>query len=166
MQLQDCRHVARLTQSKTIVADRNLEPRRLVLDACCFVQSQKQAGGSSRAWRTARDYLLPAAATLFHDFRKKELGYEQGEGRNHTRLSKVKLSNVSLAEPLHVFINHKRNCGSKTLFYRPCLNRKPRRPEITSGCLEPYLRLQFTRRCNNPSRNVTNMSTRRAREQH
>ena len=35
-------------------------------------------------------------------------------GRNHTRLSEVKLSKVSLAESLHVFINHKRNCGSKT----------------------------------------------------
>ena len=84
---------------------------------------------------------------------------KEREGRKHTRLSEVKLSNVSLAEPLHVFINHKRNCGSKTLFYRPCLNRKPRRPEIPSGCLGPHVRLQFTRRCNNTSRTVTNMNT-------
>ena len=46
-----------------------------------------------------RDYLLPTPATRFHGCRKKELGYDQGEEeRNHTRLSKVKLSNVSLAE--------------------------------------------------------------------
>ena len=62
--------------------------------------------------------------------------------------------------------NHKQNCGSKTLFYRTCMNCEPRRPEIPNGCLGPHVRLQFTRRCNNPSRKVTHMSTRRAREQH
>ena len=91
---------------------------------------------------------------------------KEREGGNHIRLSEVKLLNLSPAEPLYVFINHERNCRSKTLLYRPCLNRKPRRPEIPSGCLGPHVRLQFTRRCNNTSRNVTNMSTRRAREQH
>ena len=38
---------------------------------------------------------------------------------------------MSPAEPLFVFIDHERNCGSKT-FYRPSLNHKPHRPEIPS----------------------------------
>ena len=75
-----------------------------------------------------------------------------------------KLSNLSPAEPLFVFIDHERNCGSKT-FYRPSPNHKPRRPEIPSGGSVPPVRLQFTWRCNNTSRKVTKMDTQRARVQ-
>ena len=67
---------------------------------------------------------------------------------------------------MYVLINHERNCWSKTLFCRPCLNRKPRRPEIPRGCLGPHVRLPFTWRCNNTSRKVRKMNTRRTREQY
>ena len=91
------------------VQDNRGRPKLDAQKACCgcvlFGPVPKTGGGQFTSMANCpRDYLLPAPATHFHGCRNKELGYEQGEGRNHTRLSKVKLSNVSLAETLHVFI--------------------------------------------------------------
>ena len=103
--LEDRRLVATLTRSKTIVADRNLMSRRVVVDACCYVQCQKQAGKVDEHGELPREITCsqPRPHTSTVVARKSWGMTTEREGRNHIRHSEVKLSNLSPAEPMYVF---------------------------------------------------------------
>ena len=89
--LQSDGFLAKLTRSKTLGADRDLQSRPVVVDAACFVVEESWMKHGWELLQTLadfpRDYLMPCPSSSFLGCIKKELRYDTAFAVQHRVLS-------------------------------------------------------------------------------